>query len=57
LHFGGAEKLMEAFWWFLTIAIVVIVGNLLTLKRTAHKPKIPGSVKPLPPSEDDDDGW
>lgn len=48
---------MEAFWWFLTIAIVVIVGNLLTLKRTAHKPKIPGSVKPLPPSEDDDDGW
>ncbi|BBL73611.1 hypothetical protein [Methylomagnum ishizawai] len=48
---------MAMFWLFLTLLIVLVVGNALTLLRTAKKPKIPGGVRPKPYQDDDGAGW
>ena len=46
-------------WMYIIIflALIVIVGNLLILLRTAKKPKIPENVKPQPYEDEDDSGW
>ncbi len=48
---------MGMFWLFLTLLIVLVLGNALTLLRTAKKPKIPEGVKPKPYKDDDEAGW
>ena len=41
---------------FILLAVLVIGGNAMILLRTAKKPKIPDSVRPLPRDEEDA-GW
>ena len=48
---------MGEFWLLLVIPVVVIVGNLLVLRRTATTLHTPDSVKPQPYSEDDEESW
>jgi hypothetical protein len=48
---------MGMFWFFLVLAIVLVLGNALTLLRTAKKPPIPEGVKPKPYNKDDEDNW
>jgi hypothetical protein len=45
---------MTLFWIFLILVILVIVGNAMTLLRSATPPKIPEGVKPQPYGEDGD---
>lgn len=45
---------MTMFWLFLGLLILLVVGNALTLLRTAKPPKIPEGVKPQPYRDDDD---
>jgi hypothetical protein len=45
---------MTPFWIFLALLIILVVGNAMTLLRTARKPVIPSGVKPQPYSDDDD---
>lgn len=47
---------MGMFWLFMTLVIVLMVGNALTLLRTAKKPKIPEGVKAQPYKDDKDGG-
>jgi len=42
--------------FFILLVVVVLLANSMILLRTARKPKIPKSVKPLP-DDDHDDGW
>ncbi|MGR9108862.1 MAG: hypothetical protein ACU843_18235 [Gammaproteobacteria bacterium] len=42
--------------FFILIAVLVIGANAMILLRTAKKPKIPDSVKPLT-DDDEDDEW
>lgn len=44
---------MATFWIILTLVIVLVLGNALTLLRTAKKPKIPQGVKPQPYRDDE----
>lgn len=44
---------MTLFWIFLTLVIIIVLGNALTLLRTAKKPKIPEGVKPQPYGKDE----
>ena len=44
---------MTLFWIFLALVLIVVVGNAMTLLRTARKPEIPAGVKPQPYSDDD----
>jgi NADH:ubiquinone oxidoreductase subunit 3 (subunit A) len=46
-------KSMWIVWTFL--AIILIIGNLLILLRTAKKPKVPDMVKPQPYEAENDD--
>jgi hypothetical protein len=45
---------MTLFWLFLFLAIAMVVGNAMTLLRTARKPKLPEGVKPQPYTDDGD---
>jgi hypothetical protein len=47
---------MGMFWLFLILVIVLVLGNALTLLRTAKKPPIPEGVKPKP-YKDDGESW
>jgi hypothetical protein len=47
---------MTLFWIFLVLVIAIVLGNALTLLRTAKKPKIPEGVKPKP-YRDDEENW
>lgn len=47
---------METFIAIFIIVLVMVVGGLLVLLRTAKKPHIPDSVKPRD-YEDGDNGW
>jgi hypothetical protein len=44
---------MTTFWILLFLVIAVVVGNAMTLLRTAKKPKIPEGVKPQPYRDDE----
>jgi hypothetical protein len=46
---------MTLFWIFLVIVILVVVGNAMTLLRSATPPKIPKGVKPQPYGEDEEE--
>lgn len=48
-------KAMTLFWIFLSLVILVVFGNAMTLLRSATPPKIPEGVKPKPYCEDDED--
>jgi hypothetical protein len=48
---------MGTFWLFLTLVVVLVLGNALTLLSTAKKPKIPEGAKPRPYQDDDEPGW
>lgn len=48
---------MGMFWLFMTLVIVLVVGNALTLLRTAKPPKIPEGAKPKPYRDDEEGGW
>ncbi len=48
---------MALFWIFLVLVIVIVLGNALTLLRTAKKPHIPEGVKPKPYKDEDESGW
>jgi hypothetical protein len=44
--------------FFVLLAVILIIGSALILLKTATIPKIPGSVKSQPYSDDDeDDDW
>lgn len=45
---------MGMFWFFLILVIVLVLGNALTLLRTAKRPYIPEGVKPKPYKDDED---
>ena len=47
---------MAMFWLFLTLLVVIVLGNALTLLRTAKKPKIPEGVRSQP-YRDDEESW
>jgi hypothetical protein len=47
---------MTLFWVFLVLVVVIVLGNALTLLRTAKKPHIPKGVKPKPYKDDDNEG-
>lgn len=53
--FNCEAKAMTLFWIFLSIVILVVFGNAMTLLRSATPPKIPEGVKPKPYCEDDED--
>ncbi|MEE2766936.1 MAG: hypothetical protein VX679_05260 [Pseudomonadota bacterium] len=40
---------------FILLVVVVLLANSMILLRTARKPKIPKSVKPLPDNDRDGD--
>ena len=44
---------MATFWIILALVIIIVLGNALTLLRTAKKPKIPEGVKPQPYGDDE----
>jgi hypothetical protein len=54
-HLGRCR--MGMFWLFMALVIVLMVGNALTLLRTAKPPKIPESAKPKPYRDDEEGGW
>jgi multisubunit Na+/H+ antiporter MnhF subunit len=45
---------MTLFWIFLALAVLLMVGNALTLLRTAKRPKLPEGVKPQPYRDDEE---
>jgi len=46
---------MTLFWISLVIVILVVVGNAMTLLRSATPPKIPKGVKPQPYGKDEEE--
>jgi len=47
-------SIMTLFWIFLALAVMLMVGNALTLLRTAKRPKLPEGVKPQPYRDDEE---
>ena len=44
---------MTLFWIFLALVVLVVLGNALTLLRTARSHTIPADVKPQPHDDKD----
>lgn len=42
---------------FVLLALILIVGGLLILLRTAGIPKLPKNFKPKPYDDDEDEDW